>query len=184
MKEEYIDQSDIAYCIERLLSNLGLSVINNPHFEGTPARVAKMWTKFIVPKEFTNTTFVAKKRTGYVTINDHICYSFCPHHLLPAKYNIKVGYLPENNIILGLSKLARICDDQMRKLPVQEDLGGMIGEEIIKAVSPKGVGVIVRGEHLCMQMRGVESRCVSATTTFMWGTLLEDHSAREEFLLL
>jgi GTP cyclohydrolase I len=174
-------QERLEATLQVLLEELEL---RGQHFKGTPERVARMWSAFLNPKPFITTTFETKEKTGFIIIKDHLCYSFCPHHLLPVKYTIKVGYLPKDSRILGLSKVARICDYQMHLLPVQEDLGSMIAKDLIGAIRPKGIGIIVHGEHMCMQMRGVESRCASATTTFMTGVLLEDQSAREEFLLL
>lgn len=167
--------------VQDLLEYLGLT---GEHFKGTPERVDRMIRSFLTPIPYIATSFLGKERTGFVIIKDHVCYSFCPHHLLPVKYTIKLGYLPEDNKILGLSKLARICDYQMHSLPVQEDLGGMIARDLEETIKPKGIGIVIHGEHLCMQMRGVESRCASATTTFMTGVLLKEQSAREEFLLL
>ena len=175
------NKHEVIQAYKTILDALGF---HGDHIEGTPERVARMWENFTNPPSFISTTFTAKEKTGYIIMKDHQCYSFCPHHLLPVKYNIKLGYLPSDNIILGLSKLARICDDQMRHMPVQEDLGGMVARQVIQSVNPQGVGVVIQGEHMCMQMRGVESHCASATTTFMWGVLLTDQSAREEVLLL
>ena len=118
-----------------------------------------------------------------IVVNDHECWSFCPHHLLPVKYMVKVGYIPEK-MVLGLSKLARITDAMMRRLPLQEDLPEMIAEPIINTIQPKGLGVVVKGEHLCMKMRGVESSHAFATNSFMHGVFMDDMKARQEFLKL
>jgi len=118
-----------------------------------------------------------------IAIKDYVTWGYCPHHLLPVKYTFKIGYVPEEKI-LGLSKLARIADYCLRDMPVQEEIPGRIAEMIVKAIHPKGTGVLCHGEHLCMQMRGVESEHVNAVNSNLTGCMLDEDSAREEFLLL
>ena len=126
------------------------------NFIGTPNRVGDAWMKFLHPEPFELTTFPLEGVGGMIAVKDHECWSFCPHHLLPVRYKVRVGYIPEETV-LGLSKLNRIADAQMCKMPLQEDLAEMIAQPIIDCLKPKGVGVVVHGEHLCMKMRGVES---------------------------
>jgi len=170
----------VKFAVEAFLRTYALS---GPNFENTPERVSNMWKGFFKPIKYTLTTFPLKRKGGMILIKNHECWSFCPHHLLPVKYLVKVGYVPEK-LVLGLSKLARIADVMMQKMPLQEDLAEMIASPIIESIEPKGVGVVVSGEHLCMKMRGVESSHVSAVSDFMWGVFLEDVKAREEFLSL
>lgn len=179
------DQSEggIANCIHEMLELMGFDA-QSPNFKNTPARVARMWKAFLHPEPCSFTSFPLEGKGGMICVKNHECWSFCPHHLLPVKYTVKIGYLPEGGKVLGLSKLARIADCAMCCLPLQEDLAELIARPIIEQIQPKGVGVVIHGEHLCMRMRGVESRCASAMTTFMWGLFRSDHRAREEFLLL
>jgi GTP cyclohydrolase I len=72
----------------------------------------------------------------------------------------------------------------LRQLPIQEDIGEMIAKSMEDMIDPKGVGIIVQGEHSCMRMRGVRSACCDMTTTYMTGVFLSNQPAREEFLLL
>jgi GTP cyclohydrolase I len=176
-----LQKEGVVVATQQLLKCLDL---HGPDFDGTPKRIARMWWKFIKPKGVDMTTFELKGKGGMIFIKNHECWSFCPHHLLPVRYVIKVGYLPENRQVLGLSKLARVCDSLMHKMPLQEDLAGMIARPIIKVLNPKGVGVIIEGEHLCMRMRGVESSCATAVSTFFWGEILTDESTRKEFMAL
>ena len=164
-----------------LLKDLNLE---GQHFKGTPERVARMWQAFLNPEPFITTTFKTPEKTGFIIVKDHLCYSFCPHHLLPVKYTIKVGYLPQESRILGLSKLARICDYQMHLLPVQEDLGSLIARDLLKAVNPKGIGVVIHGEHMCMQMRGIKAVNSDTITSSMKGCFREKTAARNELMQL
>jgi len=165
-----------------LIDLLGFD-IENPNFIGTPERVARMWSTFTTPKQYQLTDFPLQQKGGMILVKNHECWSFCPHHLLPVKYLCKMAYVPESKV-LGLSKLAWIADDLMRLMPLQEELPSLIGKRIQEAIMPKGVGVIIQGEHLCMRMRGVESSHAEAVSSFVSGCFLTDQSCREEFMML
>ncbi len=82
--------------------------------------------------------------------------SLCEHHLLPFRGIAHVGYLPGERI-LGLSKLARVVELFARDLQVQERLTQQVADALDKHLSPKGVGVVIEAEHLCMSLRGVRA---------------------------
>lgn len=174
-QQEYIQR---AYQV--LLQELNLQ---GQHFQGTPGRAARAWKAFTTQEPLTLTSFELTEKGGMIILKNHECWSYCPHHLLPVHYDISIGYVPDTKV-LGLSKLARIADHCMPLMPIQEDLGSMISNLIEESIQPKGTGVVIHGEHLCMRMRGVESRKATCTTTFMSGLFLEDSKARSEFLTL
>ena len=174
--------SHCAQAVEELYDKLlGQLELRGPNFEETPYRAAKLWCELLEPKGYRITTFPLTTKAGMVVVKNHECWSLCPHHLLPVRYICKIGYIPEKEV-LGLSKLAWIADDLMRKLPLQEELPAMIGRQIEELLNPKGVGVIVRGEHLCMRMRGVESSTAEAVSSYMSGLFLIEEKARKEFM--
>ena len=84
--------------------------------------------------------------------------------------------------IIGLSKVPRIVDMYGRRLQVQERMTHQIAESLNDVLSPKGVAVVLEGEHMCMQMRGVEKQNSYATTSSMLGLFRQDARTREEFL--
>ena len=108
-------------------------------------------------------------------------YSLCEHHILPFWGKCHVGYLPRNRII-GLSKIPRIVDMFSRRLQVQERLTREIAEALETALDPRGVAVVIEGQHLCMMARGVEKQAPKMATNVMRGTFREDSSTRAEFL--
>ncbi|MEE8350047.1 MAG: GTP cyclohydrolase I FolE [Acidobacteriota bacterium] len=118
-----------------------------------------------------------------VIIRDIEVYSLCEHHLLPFFGKCHVGYVPSNKII-GLSKIPRLVDMFARRLQVQERLTLQIAETIEEYAKPKGVGVIIQAQHLCMMMRGVEKQNTQVTTSSMLGRFRQDHRSRTEFLNL
>ena len=82
--------------------------------------------------------------------------SLCEHHLLPFTGVAHVGYLPGERI-LGLSKLARVVELFARDLQVQERLTQQVADWLQDNLRPRGVGVVIEAEHLCMSLRGVRA---------------------------
>ena len=107
----------------------------------------------------------------------------CQHHLLPFTGVAHVGYLPGPRI-LGLSKLARIVELFARDLQVQERLTKQIADLLQARLQPKGVGVVLEAEHLCMSLRGVQAPGARTITSTLHGTLRDDARSRAEFFAL
>jgi len=59
-----------------------------------------------------------------------------------------------------------------------------IADWLAELLDPKGVGVVVRAEHLCMRLRGAHVAGTSTVTSALHGLLLDDGRARDEFLAL
>ena len=109
-------------------------------------------------------------------------YSLCEHHLVPFFGKCHVGYLPRGKI-LGLSKIPRIVDTFARRLQVQERLTSQISECLMTHLNPLGVGVVMKAQHLCMMMRGVEKQASVAQTSSLLGDF-QKPSTRQEFFTL
>jgi GTP cyclohydrolase IA len=155
-----------------------------PHLADTPRRVADSFAEMLTPREFELTTFPNDE--GYnelVMARDIPVQSLCEHHLLPFAGVAHIGYLPGDRI-LGLSKLARVLDLFARDLQVQERLTQQVADWLQENLSPRGVGVVIEAEHLCMSLRGVRARGARTTTSALHGLLREDSRSRLEFLAL
>ncbi len=109
--------------------------------------------------------------------------SVCEHHLLPFLGRAHVGYLPADRIV-GLSKLARLVELYARGLQVQERLTKQIAEWLDRYLHPRGVGVVVEAEHLCMTLRGVQAVGTRTVTSTMVGALRTDARSWAEFVNL
>ncbi len=116
-----------------------------------------------------------------VVVKDIELYSLCEHHMLPFFGRAHVAYLPKGKIV-GLSKLARVVDVFSRRLQVQEHLTTQVAHAIEEALEPRGVGVIIEAQHLCMMMRGVGKQNSSTVTSCMLGRFRSDEKTRNEFL--
>lgn len=151
-------------------------------FNGTPERVSRMWDTFFNEDASCNmVSFPTSKDAGIICIKDYHFWSFCPHHLLPVKYVAKIGYIPSSRAF-GLSKLGRAAMCVAKRLPLQEDIARLIAEQLM-SIKPKGVAVVVNGEHLCMQMRGIKDPCVNAVSDYYSG-VFKKFEYQQRFLVL
>jgi GTP cyclohydrolase I len=150
----------------------------------TPRRMADAYAELLTPEPFSLTTFPNDE--GYdelVVVRDIPFQSLCMHHVLPFHGVAHVAYLPAERI-LGLSKLARVVDLFARDLQLQERLTTQIAGWLQTQLQPKGVGVVLEAEHLCMSLRGVQKPGATTVTSALHGLVRDDPRTREEFLSL
>ena len=175
--------------IEDLTAQLLKEIGEDPSREGllkTPSRVSKAWNFFSdgykqdLSKIINNAIFNEDGKDMVVVRNVEF-FSLCEHHLLPFFGKAHVAYIP-NGKVIGLSKIPRIIDMYSRRLQVQERLTRQIAETVKDVLDPVGVAVIMEGQHMCMQMRGVEKQNSLATTSSMLGKFRESDRTRSEFL--
>jgi GTP cyclohydrolase I len=176
---------EIAQAVEKILGALGEDV-HRAELLRTPQRVAKSLAYLTGGKtkdvrEVLNGAVFSSDSDEMVIVKDIELYSLCEHHLLPFFGRAHVAYLPKGRIV-GLSKLARVVDVFARRLQVQERLTTQIANALSEALEPRGVGVIVEAQHLCMMMRGVEKQNSSTVTSCMLGRFRSDPRTRQEFL--
>ena len=140
-----------------------------PKFASTPRRVAQSFGEMLTPTPFSFTTFPNDGAYDQLVVARSIpMRSLCAHHLLPFIGVAHVAYLPGDRI-LGLSKLARVVDHFSRELQIQERLTTQVGEWLDAQLAPKGVGVIIEAEHLCMTLRGVQAHGTRTVTSSLHG---------------
>ena len=118
-----------------------------------------------------------------VALSDVPYVSLCEHHLLPFTGTAGVAYLPGAEIV-GLSKLARLVECFARRLQVQERMTQQIGEAIVQHMRPRGVAVVVRGQHTCMAARGIKKPGSTMTTSYTWGAFRDKPEARAEVMAM
>ena len=170
-----------------LLKEIG----EDPEREGlkkTPARVARAVAEITAGygmdiDKILNGAFFKVGYKEMVIVKDISFYSLCEHHMLPFFGKAHIAYIPDGRII-GLSKIPRLVEAFAKRLQVQERLTVQIADTIFNKLKPKGVGVVLEAQHLCMNMRGVKNASSSATTSSMLGVFQKDNRVREEFLNL
>jgi len=175
--------------IKDLTSQLLKGIGEDPSREGlikTPERVAKAWEFFSEGyraniDDIVNEAIFEEDCSEMVVVRDIEFFSMCEHHMIPFFGRCHVGYLPNNHVI-GLSKIPRIVDVFSRRLQIQERLTGLVAKTLEDILDPVGVGVVMEGRHLCMQMRGVEKQNSYATTSAMLGQFRNSAETRSEFL--
>jgi GTP cyclohydrolase IA len=166
-----------------LLAALGVD-LDSESLRDTPARMARAYAELLTPRPFRLTTFPNDEGYDELVLARGIpIKSVCEHHLLPFVGVAHVGYLPGDRI-LGLSKLARVVEHFGRGLQVQERLTKQVADWLNAQLSPRGVGVVIEAEHLCMTLRGVQAIGSTTVTSTLLGTLREDPRSRAEFLAL
>ncbi len=163
---------------------------DDPDREGlldTPARVTRAYGDWFRgydedPAAMLQRTF--EEVEGYdemVILRDIRYESYCEHHMAPIIGKAHVGYLPTDRVV-GISKLARVVDAFSKRLQVQEKLNAQIANTLFEVLQPRGVAVVLEGEHHCMSTRGVHKPGVSMVTSTMLGELRTDRDLRREFL--
>jgi GTP cyclohydrolase I len=165
------------------LGALGVDIAG-PGLVDTPRRMAAAYSDLLTPRAFDLTTFPNDEGyDGLVLARRIPVQSVCEHHMLPFTGVAHVGYLPGERIV-GLSKLARVVELFARRPQVQERLTVQIADWLATRLHPRGVGVVVEAEHLCMTLRGVHAPGASTITSALQGVLREDPRSRAEFLAL
>jgi GTP cyclohydrolase I len=172
---------------ERAVAELLAALGQDPSSEellDTPRRVAASYAELLTPAPFSSTTFPNDEGYDELVLVRAIPFrSLCQHHLLPFAGVAHVGYLPAGRII-GLSKLARVVELFARRLQLQERLTKQVADWLNDELDPKGVGVVLEAEHLCMSLRGVRAAGAQTVTSALRGRLRDDPRSREEFLAL
>jgi len=177
--------------IEKAIRDILVAVGEDPKrkdIKDTPRRVAEMYEEILAgtrlnPEKELEVIF-EKEHDEIILLKNIPMYSVCEHHLLPFIGKAHVAYIPSNNRVTGLSKIARVVDIFARRLQVQERITTDIADIIMKKLKPKGVLVIIEAEHLCMSMRGVKKPGVLTITSAVRGIFRKNEKTRMEALTL
>ncbi len=178
-----MDTEAIKYHIRGLLEAIG----EDPDREGlaeTPERVARMLEEVLEGTAYTNheiaqmfgKTFSAEagEDEQVVVMKDITVFSYCEHHMaLMYDMKVNVAYIPHGRV-LGLSKIARICDMAAKRLQLQERLGRDIAQIISEAAGTPDVAVMISGSHSCMTARGIRNASAKTVTSTCLGAFRTD----------
>lgn len=165
-----------------LLRAIGADV-DSPDLIATPRRIADSLAELVTPAQFEATLFANEGVDELVLVRDIPFQTLCMHHLLPFHGVAHVAYLP-GDCIVGLSKLARVVEAFARDLQLQERMTVQIADWLEHELAPRGVGVVLSAEHLCMTIRGVRKPGARTVTSALRGSLRDDVRTRQEFFSL
>jgi GTP cyclohydrolase IA len=178
-----VDRAAVQRAARELLRAVGADV-DAAALEETPRRVADAYVELLTPQPFRATTFPNDDGYDQLIVARAIPFhSLCMHHLLPFHGVAHIAYLPGERII-GLSKLGRVVEFFSRDLQIQERLTTQIADWLERELEPKGVGVVLEAEHLCMSLRGVQKLGAKTVTSALRGLVRDDLRTRQEFLAL
>lgn len=182
-----VDKNKIEVAVKMILEAIG----ENPDREGlldTPKRVAKMYEEVFSglhqdPSDHLQVYF-SEEYDQYVLVQDINFHSMCEHHLLPFFGRVHVAYYPQDNAVVGLSKIPRVVDAIAKRPQLQERMSKQIGDTIEAAIQTKGVMVMIEAEHMCMAMRGIKKQGSTTKTIYSTGVFKEEAALRAEVLNL
>lgn len=181
-----IDKKKLYKAGELILEALGEDK-NREGIRRTPERIAKGWSEMFDgyeknPEEVLSKTFDAEGYNQMIIISDIKVESFCEHHILPFKGMAWVGYIP-NKRVIGLSKIHKLVRIYAHRLQIQERLTEQIANSFWKIVKPKGIMIVIKARHSCMEIRGVRAETGETITSAIRGNFKQSKT-RLEFLKL
>ena len=190
-----IDKDAVREHVRGLLIALG----DDPDREGlkdTPDRVARMYEEVfegmnntnheiaqMFDKTFEEDLTFSSENSDFVIVKDIDIFSYCEHHMaLMYDMKVSVAYLPKDKV-LGLSKIARICDMVGKRLQLQERIGSDIAEIIMEVSGSEDVAVYIEGCHSCMSARGIKKHNAKTVTTTLRGAFDTDSTLKWHFMM-
>lgn len=189
-----IDMNAVREHIRGLLIALG----DDPDREGlrdTPDRVARMYCEVFDGMNYTNKelaemfdkTFeedISSSSNDMVVVRDIEFFSYCEHHMA-LMYDMKatVAYIPKGKVI-GLSKIARICDMVGKRLQLQERIGSDIAEIMQMITGSEDIAVIISANHSCMTARGIKKPSAKTLTTTLRGRFETDSDMQNRLFMM
>jgi len=183
MSMNNVDIEKIKKGVKSILEGIGEDP-NSKRLKKTPQRVANMFLEVLSgihddPDKFTK-LLSEEKHDEMVILKDIPIYSMCEHHLLPFSGTASIAYIPNKGKIMGLNTIAQLIDTLSKRLQIQERLTKQIADYLVKALSPLGVMVVIKAEHLCMTMRGAKKPGSITITSALRGSFRDKIATREE----
>jgi GTP cyclohydrolase I len=182
--DDLFDDAKVEQGIRLILEGIGEDA-DRGGLRETPARVARMYREIFagIGREASELVTVVEgaDHDEMIMVRDIPLFSMCEHHLIPFSGRAHVAYIPNRDQeITGLSKIARVVDLLAKRPQVQERLTTEIAEALDRALSPRGVFVVIEAEHLCMTMRGIKKPGSVTVTSAVRGLFRTDARTRQE----
>ena len=176
--------------IENAIADLLRSIGEDPQRPGlkdTPRRVAEMYQDLFsgVHQDPSQELLVGFEEGHHdlVVLRNIPFYSMCEHHIIPFFGSAHIAYLP-NGRVVGVSKMVRALEVLTHRPQLQERLTAQLADTLFAALQAEGVAVVLKAEHLCMSMRGVQKPGTLVVTSAVRGTFRRGSLARREILAI
>ena len=182
-----IDKEKIITGVKLVLEGIGEEPAD-PRLENTPRRAAEMFMEVLSGTHMNPDHFLKalseEKHDEMVILRDIPLYSMCEHHLLPFSGTASIAYIPRKGKIKGLNTIAMLVDSLAKRLQIQERLTKQIADYLVDTLTPMGVMVVIKAEHLCMVMRGAKKPGALTVTSAVRGVFRDNIATREEAMSL
>lgn len=173
--------------VAQLLEGLKVD-LRDPDFQETPRRLSSYLSEHFYSPQVAADRIAELKRAVFPSPNKDMVVvkaisvnGVCPHHVLPVLYKVSIGYIPDGHV-LGLSKLARVAGICLARPVLQETGTVEVASAMSELLGTKHVAVVVRGRHLCMELRGVRQAATVTVTSDVRGLFRTDPTVKSEFL--
>lgn len=130
------------------------------------------------------TVFEEEQCDSIVLLKDIDVYSTCEHHLLPFFGKAHIAYIPSDNKVVGLSKLARVLEVYSRRLQIQERICRQVVDCLMTNLAPEGAACVLECTHTCLCSRGVNKQGSVMVTSALGGVLFEPEGRQELMSLI
>jgi len=154
------DRTVVEQAVAELIRALGIAG-TDPELERTPARIAEFYADAFggldPAAEPELATFANDGGETLVAVRDLEFHSICVHHFAPFFGRATVVYVPGDRLV-GISGPARLLDWYARRPQLQERITTQLADHLERLLAPRGVAVVLRARHLCMEMRGIRRR--------------------------
>ena len=178
------------HAMKLLLTSLGADV-ESEGLKDTPMRAAKYWYELTEGMRYSNEEIAALYNKCFeapsdamVVEKDITIFSHCEHHLaLMYDMSVAVAYIPKDKVI-GLSKIARVCELCAKRLQLQERIVQDIYEVLHLILGTDNIYIRITGKHGCMTARGVKSYNSTTTCQGIHGCFESSPELRQEAISL
>lgn len=180
----------VAQATADLLVALGAD-INSEGLKETPKRAAKYWLELTEGMNYTNEDIASMFNKCFeapsdamVVEKDITIFSHCEHHLaLMYDMSVAVAYIPKDRVI-GLSKIARVCEMCAKRLQLQERIVQDIYEVLRIILDTEDIYIRITGKHGCMTARGIKSTNALTVCQGIHGRFEAEPELRHEAIAL
>lgn len=176
--------------VEEHIRGLLIAIGEDPEREGlreTPQRVSRMFEEIFEGIGYSNHEIAQMFNKTFedepdrptdskqlVVIKNIEFFSYCEHHMaLMYDMHADVAYIP-NGKVIGISKIARVCDMVGKRLQLQERIGQDIADILSEITGSPDVAVSIEGSHSCMTARGIKKSSARTCTLELRGKFRED----------